>query len=152
LQLEQMRFANKFDYSITLKDEVEEEDWMLPSMVLQPFLENAIIHGIAPLNEQGKLEITIGAKENTLYITITDNGIGIEKSQLLKTDAKHKSKGMYLIKERLQLLSRYSQNPIELSINPNNATAENKGTCITLLVPQGVVDEFKKHDMNGVKL
>jgi ligand-binding sensor domain-containing protein/anti-sigma regulatory factor (Ser/Thr protein kinase) len=152
LQLEQMRFANKFEYSITLKDEVEEEDWMLPSMVLQPFLENAIIHGIAPLNEQGKLEIIISAKENTLYITIADNGIGIGKSQQLKTDTKHKSKGMYLIKERLQLLSRYSQNPIELSINPNNDTAENKGTCITLIVPQAVVDEFKKHDMNGVKL
>jgi ligand-binding sensor domain-containing protein/anti-sigma regulatory factor (Ser/Thr protein kinase) len=152
LQLEQMRFANKFEYSITLKEEVEEEDWMLPSMVLQPFLENAIIHGIAPLNEQGKLNITIEAKENTLYITITDNGIGIEKSQQLKTDTKHKSKGMYLIKERLQLLSRYSQNPIQLSITPNDTTLENKGTCITLTVPQGVVDEFKKHDMNGVKL
>ncbi len=155
LQLEQMRFANKFEYSITLKEEVEEEDWMLPSMVLQPFLENAIIHGIAPLTEKGKLDIIIAAKDNTLFITITDNGIGIKKSQQLKTDTKHKSKGMYLIKERLQLLSRYSTNPIQLSIAPNNTIDENTGTCITLIVPQAVVavvDEFKKHDMNGAKL
>lgn len=58
---------------------------------------------------------------------------------------------MYLIKERLQLLSRYSQNPIQLSIEPNNTTDENTGTCITLIVPQAVVDEFKKHDMGIAK-
>jgi sensor histidine kinase YesM len=151
LQLEQMRFANKFEYSITLKEEVEEEDWMIPSMVLQPFLENAIIHGIAPMSEAGKLNVAIGAKQNTLYITITDNGVGIEKSQQLKTDTKHKSKGMYLIKERLQLLSRYSQTPILLNIEPSNTTISNTGTCITLVVPQAVVEEFLKHDMNGIK-
>jgi Histidine kinase/Two component regulator propeller len=151
LQLEQMRFANKFDYSITIKGDVDEDDWMIPSMVLQPFLENAIIHGIAPIVEKGKVEIVISAEYDTLCIMIADNGIGIEKSKQLKTNTKHISKGMYLIKERLQLLSRYSISPIQLSITTNNTNLDNSGTCIKLTIPQAVIEQYNRHEIIGAK-
>ena len=144
LALEKMRFSDKFDYDITLSHEAEEEEWMLPSMVLQPFLENAIIHGLMPLSSKGKLSIQASIKNNALQIIITDNGIGLAKSKLYKTDKKHISRGMELIKERLEILSQLGKEPIEFIISPLQPNAENVGTKITLSFPYSVYDAFQK--------
>ncbi len=142
LRLEKMRFAEKFNYTITLNREAETEEWMLPGMVLQPFLENAVLHGLSPLGSNGLLNIDIRAADNTLYITITDNGIGIEKSRLFRKDRKHNSRGMQLIQERLQILSKLSASPIQLTITEHNPGAENPGTCIQLVIPQQVYEVY----------
>lgn len=149
LQLEKMRFTDKFNYHIVLSKEVEDDEWMLPSMVLQPFLENAILHGLMPLNKAGELTIEAHVQDNALCITITDNGIGIEKSRILRAGKAHKSRGMQLIKERLQLLSKLSTTPIELSITDLNPGTENPGTKILLIVPQEVYDAFQKQSARG---
>lgn len=140
LQLEKMRFTDKFDYSITLNDAAEEDEWLLPGMVLQPFLENAILHGLAPLNSHGQINIAIKGADNTLYISITDNGIGMQKSKQLHTAKKHNSRGMQLIKERLEILSKKNNRPVQLSITELNPGAENPGTAIQLTVPQEVYE------------
>lgn len=149
LQLEKMRFADKFDYLITLSKEVEDDEWMLPSMVLQPFLENAILHGLMPLNSKGLITIDARVKNDTLHITITDNGIGIEKSKIYRSGKEHKSRGMQLIKERLELLSKLSKEPIELAITALNPGDENPGTKISLNVPQSVYEAFTKQAGKG---
>ena len=149
LQLEKMRFTDKFEYRITLSKEVEDDEWMLPSMVLQPFLENAILHGLMPLNAKGLLTIDASVKNDILCITIADNGIGIEKSKIYRTGKAHKSRGMQLIKERLQLLSKLSTEPIELSIAELDPAANNPGTKIILLVPQSVYEAYTKQAGKG---
>jgi ligand-binding sensor domain-containing protein len=147
LQLEKMRFTDKFNYSITLNKAAEEEEWMLPGMVLQPFLENAILHGLAPLSNNGELQINITAAQNTLYITITDNGVGIEKSKQLHLGKKHNSKGMQLIKERLQILSKLSPQPIQLTITEHTLGAENPGTTVNIIIPQQVYQSYVQNNV-----
>jgi anti-sigma regulatory factor (Ser/Thr protein kinase) len=144
LQLEKMRFVEKFDYTINVSTAASEEDWMLPSMMLQPFLENAILHGLMPLTEKGLLTIEATAGNNSLCITITDNGVGIEKSKALRSGSKHNSKGMQLIKERIELLSKLSKEPIQLSITALNPGAVNPGTKIIMIIPQEVYTVFQK--------
>lgn len=144
LALEKMRFSDKFEYEITQSPEVEDEEWMLPSMVLQPYLENAIIHGLMPLTTKGLLTIHISVKNQALQICITDNGVGIEKSKLYKTNTKHVSRGMQLIKERLEMLSQLGPEPILLEINKYKPDEENVGTIVKLSFPLSVYDAFQQ--------
>jgi hypothetical protein len=75
---------------------------------------------------------------------ITDNGIGIEKSKALRSGAKHNSKGMQLINERLEILSKLGKEPITLTITALNMYATNPGTKITLTIPQEVYEVFQQ--------
>ncbi|HMD01030.1 MAG TPA: ATP-binding protein, partial [Ferruginibacter sp.] len=118
------------------------------SMVLQPFLENAVLHGLMPLNGKGLLSIGIAAVNNSLHISIADNGIGIEKSKAYRSNREHKSKGMQLIKERLELLSKLSKEPVQLIISESYPSAENPGTRITLVIPQEVYEVFQQQKHN----
>lgn len=144
LQLEKMRFTDKFDYSITVSKATDDDDWMLPSMMLQPFLENAVLHGLMPLSGKGLLTIDASVLGNSLCIIIKDNGIGIEKSKALRSGGKHNSKGMQLIKERIELLSKLSKEPIQLFITELNPVTPNPGTKITMIIPQEVYEVFQK--------
>ena len=144
LALEKMRFADKFEYQITISKDAEDDEWMLPCMVLQPFLENAILHGLMPLTHKGLITIEASIHENTLQIILTDNGVGIEKSKEYRTNKKHHSKGMALIKERLILLSKLGDEPIQCIIEPLYPNAENKGTKITLTFPQSIYNEYQR--------
>lgn len=144
LELEKMRFTDKFDYIINVSPKVADEDWMLPSMMLQPFLENAVLHGLMPLNEKGLINIEAAAVDNSLHVTLTDNGIGIEKSKAFRSDGNHKSKGMQLIKERLELLSKLSKEPLQLIISEANPGAPNPGTKIILVIPQEAYSVFQQ--------
>ena len=79
-----MRFKSKFEYSIQIDPSLKTEFIEVPAMFMQPFVENSIWHGILPKNDKGKIEISIGYKENNnLFFLIKDNGIGVEHS--LKT-------------------------------------------------------------------
>ena len=113
-------------------------------MMLQPFLENAVLHGLMPLDEKGMLTIDVTAENNSLQVIIADNGIGIEKSKALRSGVKHKSKGMQLINERLELLSKLGKEPIALTITESDPGAENPGTKITLIIPQEVYEVFQQ--------
>jgi ligand-binding sensor domain-containing protein len=144
LELEQMRFTDKFEYRINISPAAADEDWMLPSMMLQPFLENAVLHGLMPLDSKGLLTIDVTAENNSLKIVITDNGIGIEKSKALRSGNKHNSKGMQLINERLEILSKLGKEPITLTITALNPGAPNPGTKITLIIPQEVYEVFQQ--------
>ena len=144
LALEKMRFSDKFDYEIILTPEAEEEEWMLPSMVLQPFLENSIIHGLMPLTTKGILTIHASVKNDALFVVISDNGVGMEKSKLYKTNKKHVSRGMQLIKERLEILSLIGKEPITLAIKPLQPSAHNEGTKVELRFPISVYEAFQQ--------
>lgn len=110
IELEQLRFKNKFDFMLSQDDEIDTSLILIPPLLLQPFIENAIWHGLMPLNEKtkGKLSIEIRKLEEGILIIIEDNGIGREESKRLKSDLPHSSAGLKLTQGRLEILNSIS--------------------------------------------
>jgi ligand-binding sensor domain-containing protein len=131
LSLEKKRFGEKFKYRIGVDAEIDKEETTIPSMILQPYIENAIWHGIMPKDEGGKIDINIHLKDSEhLLIQIIDNGIGIENS-LREKKEQHVSKGMDLTKERINLLNQVEPNPIQMEIRQNGTS----GTFVSIIIP-----------------
>jgi len=135
MRLEQMRFNDRFSYRVVVDENLEPDDWMIPTMVLQPLLENALLHGIMPSAVKGKIVIELKDLENNLLIVITDNGIGIDNSLALKDVNGHKSRGMELIKKRIAALSRFGQRAVTISMSQAFDSRKNPGNRIHLLIP-----------------
>lgn len=130
LSLEKLRFGDKMQYVIDVEPEIDKEETLIPSMLLQPFVENAIWHGIMPKETDGKIVIVIKLKSpGVLHICIEDDGIGIENSYKLKSND-HISRGMELTKERISLLNKFDA-PITLNVENSYPN----GTKITILIP-----------------
>jgi tetratricopeptide (TPR) repeat protein len=133
VKLEHSRFSDKFDYSINIDEQVDVDAFQIPPMLLQPYIENAIWHGLRYKEEKGFLKINLKQLTNTLLeITIMDNGIGRKKSAELKTSnqKKQKSKGMGNIKKRIQILNNMYKNKVDVSIA--NLNDDQTGTKVTL--------------------
>lgn len=140
LELEQVRFNNRFDFSIDLDEDIDEETIQVPPMLIQPFVENAIIHGIMPLEHKGLIKISIREKQDNscLVCEIIDNGIGREKSAKLKQKQgkTHKSVGMQLTRERLASLN--SETEPRMSFNITDVLDEQSnviGTKVIIQIP-----------------
>ena len=107
LDMERLRFDNAFDYNIIYANTIEPETLYIPSMLLQPFCENAIWHGLMHKEGHGKLEIEMRTENDQLYCTIADNGVGREKAAIMKSKSgeKQKSYGLKITTERLALFN-----------------------------------------------
>ncbi|MEI6346900.1 MAG: tetratricopeptide repeat protein [Bacteroidota bacterium] len=101
---QQLRFNHKFSVQFNIDPQIECDLLEMPPMLIQPFLENAIEHGVATINN-GKIEVDIKLHENHLTITITDNGVGINHNKN-KKNTNHKSMAISIINERIKLLSK----------------------------------------------
>lgn len=139
LELEQQRFAGKFTYALSHPREVPIEGQALeiPPMLLQPFVENAIWHGLRYLPEGGLLEVDFHYQEDRLMVSIIDNGIGREKSLAIKTknQQKHISTGLKNTRQRIDLVNQlYAQN-IELKITDATSQEGHPGTKVVLVFP-----------------
>jgi len=135
LRLEQMRFNERFSYQILIDGNLDPEDWMIPTMILQPLLENALLHGIMPSSIDGELLIELKQHDGNLLIVIIDNGIGIANSLALKEDSGHISRGMDLIKKRIAALSHFGTQAITISMSPAFTSQKNPGNKICLFIP-----------------
>lgn len=104
-QIEKMRFGNKVDFRFEIDDTIDMKDIKVPALILQPFIENAIWHGLVPKESGGKVVIAVNENKGAVECSIDDNGIGRELSKQYKSlyDATHESKGIGLIKSRLEL-------------------------------------------------
>lgn len=140
LELEKMRFKGRFTYEIDEEDVVT-ENYSVPPMLLQPFVENSIIHGILPNEDKiGKILITISNYRNHIEIKIHDNGIGILKSKQDKSSRfnTHQSKGVQISSKRLLLLKEFHHLDFEL-IGPFQTTNEDgliSGTTVLIKIPK----------------
>ena len=137
LELEQLRFNNCFTYTITRSEEIE-DDVALPSLLLQPFIENSIIHGVVPKKEKGIISVHFDVQEEFLECTITDNGIGIYASQKGKEKLVnvHKSMALNITKKRLTMMETILQIETSLQISEiTNDENEIAGTKIILKIP-----------------
>jgi len=131
LSVEKVRLGKKMNYSINADQEIDIEEILIPPMLLQPFVENAIWHGIMPIEGDGFIEIDFTIREDVLTIKITDNGIGIDNSSAKKTDNNHKSRGLNIIQERIQLHNRINTTSIQISQRQTGAS----GTEVFLHIP-----------------
>ncbi len=133
-QLEHFRFKDKFEYSINIDPEITISAYQIPPMLLQPYIENAVWHGLRYKSEKGHLYIDIQKKNDSeITITIADDGIGRERSRNLKTEnqKKHNSKGMSNIKKRVAILNDMYQDKVDVSIT-NYQESEDAGTKVVV--------------------
>lgn len=130
IDLQRERFNNKFDCEIIV-DEAIDTTMRVPSLLLQPLVENAIIHGLLNKEDKGylKIEFTKGANDSTLICTIDDDGIGRERSLQIKemNVLKEESYGSDLIKDLVGILNKYSEIKIEIEYIDKK---ENSGTVV----------------------
>jgi LytS/YehU family sensor histidine kinase len=141
IQLEELRFKGKIGYKISVDEALEKENTFLPSMVLQPFVENAIWHGLMhkQADEKGIINIDIREENDRLLCTIEDNGVGREKAQQLreKSVLKNKSMGMKITEERLRLLSQERLEQLIRVTDLKDALDHALGTRVEINIPLG---------------
>ncbi|HES59084.1 MAG TPA: hypothetical protein ENO18_01520, partial [Caldithrix sp.] len=104
LELERTRLNDQFDYTIDIDPVIDIKTQLVPSFLIQPIVENSIKHGILKNGHKGNIRTSIIREKDNLIYSITDNGIGFEKSKAVKNDTKHASYGLELIKRRISLI------------------------------------------------
>lgn len=117
IDMEMLRFNDKFTYSITLDEKIEKDNLLIPSMIIQPYIENAIWHGLMHKQTDGELSIRFGLLPNNLIeCVIIDNGIGREASMEMNKNRikRHQSRGMDITKQQIELLKQ--QNKAEIGV------------------------------------
>ena len=118
LQLEAMRFDTKFSYAVNVDGGLDLKSVQVPALIIQPFIENAIWHGIVPKGESGYVELSVMQKNNDVEISVDDNGVGREASRNNKpaSSLMHQSKGVNLTQSRLELdnLLRHRKAQLEM--------------------------------------
>ncbi len=137
LQLEEMRFDKKFEYTIDIDNSIDQNYDRIPSMLIQPYIENAIIHGLLPKAGNGKISIVLQKQSDTLLCTIEDNGIGRKNSLEFKRNRvqQHKSMGMSITSERLSILNSSLKSNIYVEIIDLYDNGEPSGTKVKLIIP-----------------
>ncbi len=139
LKLEHSRFPDKFAYDITVDENLDAEAYRIPPMLLQPYIENAIWHGLRYKEEKGYLEVALQAGDgDTLRISITDDGIGRRRSAALKTPHQKKqgSRGMENIRKRIGILNDMYGGAIGLTVT--DLEPGGKGTRVVLTLKKTV--------------
>ena len=136
LQLEYMRFSDKFEYDIHIDPQISPDEMLIPNMLIQPQLENAVWHGLRYKENKGMLNLTIASSPEGLLVKIEDNGIGIKRSQELKTkhQKQHHSRGMSNTHERISLLN--SLYHTQITIETTDKQGEETGVIVTIKVPE----------------
>ena len=136
LELQSLRFENVFDYCVDIDNDVDVESIQVPPMFAQPFIENAIEHGLRHLKEKGLLTIKYAIEDKQLVCTIKDNGIGREKAKEVEKEKRHRSLATSITRERLLVLSKkYKQ---RFSLDLEDLKYEHKlstGTKVILRIP-----------------
>lgn len=139
LELESLRFKNKFSYDISVDESIDLNDDEIPPMLIQPYIENSILHGLMNLeNRDGRLVIEMKKKDGMIICSVQDNGIGREKSREINRAKKrhHVSSGMSIAGNRLEILNLLHGSKLNVNIfDLKNAGNEAAGTRVEVFVP-----------------
>jgi LytS/YehU family sensor histidine kinase len=136
-ELEAMRYNNSFTYNFIVDQELQLKTFLLPPMLVQPLIENAILHGlIVDQHPDAHLEVEIKKHDRDIFITVTDNGVGIENKSKRSPKiggVKEKSIGLASIKERIEMINQ--QEPNANSSFEIKGKADGNGTIAILKLP-----------------
>lgn len=136
LKLEHYRFRDKFDYDISIEDDINLEAIEIPPMLVQPYIENAVWHGLRYKTSKGYLSLHIGKNTSGLKIEITDNGIGRKRSASLKTEnqKKQNSTGLKNIQQRLNIINKVYRVNYNIEVADLDGSTES-GTRVVIHLP-----------------
>ncbi len=138
LELQQLRFVEKFDYFIEVDPGIDVDNILIPPMLFQPFLENAIEHGIKYSDRKGIIKMSYELKERSLIFTLDDNGIGLSAAESIKKqkEKNHESLAIGIIKQRLLHLKRRKGMEVSFFIEElKDSTGKASGTRVQFVIP-----------------
>ncbi|KAA9346704.1 sensor histidine kinase [Larkinella humicola] len=138
LELEQLRFGHQFDFSIETDPSLDQERVSIPPMIIQPYIENAILHGMAHKKSRGSIRVCIKPVGEHLECMVDDDGVGRQKAASLKSHAtsSHQSVGLKVTEERLQLIQQRSGKEAGAKIIDKwNDDGEPAGTQVVIRLP-----------------
>lgn len=138
IDMESLRFDHKFNFNLQVDENLDIDRILAPSMLIQPYIENAIWHGLLYKTEKGDLLLKISKKENILEVVIDDNGIGRQKSEELKKNQvmSRKSYGIKITEDRINLINRMTGANAGVQINDKyHADGSAAGTTVILHLP-----------------
>jgi LytS/YehU family sensor histidine kinase len=138
LDLEALRFDRRFGYKISVPKDLDIEELKVPPLIIQPYAENAIWHGLMHKEEKGQLDIEVSQENDFLYLRIADDGIGRIKAAALssKSATRHKSLGLKITSDRIAILqqSNGSESPVKIN-DLVNADGSAAGTEVIIKMP-----------------
>lgn len=147
IELEQMRFKDIFTFRIDIAPEIDPETTRIPAMLIQPYVENAINHGLRHMERGGSLTISFTIKGNNLICIIEDNGVGFKRAaQLTIAAKKHRSMGMEITQKRIATINQLYSTSITVTVTDKTELADKKGTLIEIIIPSE-----KEHTYEGYK-
>jgi LytS/YehU family sensor histidine kinase len=138
LELECIRFKDKFDFKINVDEEIDTLLFKVPTMLIQPFVENSICHGLMPGEGKGFIKIDLKLEKDYISCTIEDNGIGREAAQKRKTKSgnNHNSLGTQIVTSRLDLVNAlYGTSLKTIYTDLKNDNGESEGTRVEIHIP-----------------
>lgn len=138
LELEMIRFKDRFDYEIKVDEEIDTLLYKVPTMLIQPYVENSISHGLMPSKEKGLVKINLKLENQYISCTIEDNGIGREAAQEKKRNNSqhHNSLGTQIITSRLDLVNAlYGTSLKTIYTDLKNINGEPEGTLVEIQIP-----------------
>lgn len=145
LALQKLRFENKFNYAISVDPQLEEQEIQIPAMFAQPFIENAVEHGLRHRSSGGLLKVGYSLQgECCIRIVIEDNGVGRQMAQQMEKKQSHQSLALNITHERIALLSRELKQQFSLQlIDLTDAEAKPAGFRVAMNIPIKKNDNFK---------
>jgi hypothetical protein len=141
LSLEKTRFGDSFEYTIQVDEDLDADEIKIPNLMIQPFVENAIWHGLMHKTGNRKIDISFQLKDDQFIICeVTDNGIGRKRAgeikQMKSLDIKHHSRGMQLIKDKIDILKQQFKSDVSIEIDDvKNKNGETSGTSVIIKLP-----------------
>lgn len=134
MQLESMRMEHKFNYQIKVDEDIDPENTLIPPLILQPFVENSIWHGISKKQGSGKILISIKKEGSMINCIVQDNGIGMKESTVSKTENDNQSKkslGMKITKARIDIMNKIKKSNAKIT-----ESYLEEGTKIEIKLPE----------------
>ena len=133
LALERERFNHQFDYDIEVEGSLKGQSIEFPPLLIQPYVENAIIHGLAKQKETGRVSVHFSQDDSGLMVKILDNGTGYKNDKKAVKSHGHQSVGMTITQKRLELLSVDPTNVVKIK-TLQNGNNEFKGTQVVIRI------------------
>jgi len=143
IQLEQLRFNHKFDYHLSVDESIDAGNTEIPPLIIQPYVENAILHGLINKNGKGDLWFSLEKNNGSLICKVEDNGVGRARAQEIeeKKISKHKSLGIKVTDERVSTLSTLLDSKMDVVIDDlfevsrGEEAPQPAGTRVTITIP-----------------
>src|SRR5690554_844449 len=147
LDLQQLRFNIPFIYDIEVDEEMDPTSVVVPPMITQPFVENAVEHGIKVLQGEGRIKISFHQQGEQMLVKVEDNGIGIIASRQQKNEKSHESMALKITRERLDVIQRDSGGKVSLEIvDKKKINPFDRGTIVKIVFPVVKINSTtKKH-------